>query len=84
MYADQTVTLDTRREHITFAPFTAPDRTSVLDVDPERVSIVDGNGQALEERADPRETFPAGFDDLRPPGTRSRWRTSRAPRPGTT
>jgi hypothetical protein len=25
VYADQTVTLDTHREHITFAPFTAPD-----------------------------------------------------------
>ncbi len=65
VYAQQTVTLDTRREHITFAPFTAPDRTSVLDVDPERVRIVNGNGRVLEERVAPRGTFPGGFDDFK-------------------
>ena len=32
-------------EHITFAPFTAPDRMSVLGVDPERVSIQTCDGR---------------------------------------
>jgi hypothetical protein len=44
VYADQTVTVETYREHITFAPFTAPDRMSVIDVDPDRVIIRTGDG----------------------------------------
>jgi hypothetical protein len=48
VYADQTVTLDAQREHITFAPFTAPDHISVLDVDPERVAILDAYGEIIE------------------------------------
>ena len=64
VYAGQTVTLDAHREHITFTPFTAPGRTSVLDVDPERVRIVDADGGVLEERLAPRATFPPGFDDF--------------------
>lgn len=61
IYSGQTVTLDPHREHITFAPFTAPDRMSVLDVGPERVAIVTEDGQLIEERFNPRESFPPGF-----------------------
>ena len=64
IYTDQTVTLDTRREHITFTPFTAPDRTSVLDVDPERVSIRTA-GEVVEERLEARGSFPLAFDDFK-------------------
>lgn len=64
VYFDQTVSLDTRRERITFAPFTAPDRVSVLEVDPERVSIQTSDGHVVEERAAPRASFPSDFDDF--------------------
>ena len=40
-----TATLDARREHITLAPFGAPDRTSIFDVDPERLTIQTAAGQ---------------------------------------
>jgi hypothetical protein len=62
VYANQTVMLDPRREHITFAPFGAPDGVSVLDVDPERVSIQTTDGQVVDERRDPRASFPMPFD----------------------
>jgi hypothetical protein len=63
VYANQTVTLEAQREHITFAPFTASDRTSVLDVDPERVSIEGTDGE-VDERMSPRASFPSDFDDF--------------------
>jgi hypothetical protein len=40
VYCFQTVTLDPHREHITFAPFTALDRVSVLDVAPAASTAV--------------------------------------------
>jgi hypothetical protein len=66
IYAQQTVTADPHREHITFAPFTAPDRMSVLDVGPERVAITMREGRIVEERVDPRASFPAAFGDATP------------------
>src|SRR5688500_6046834 len=54
VYANQTVTLAPHREHISFAPFTAPDRSSVLDVGPERVLITDHDARVIEERLTPR------------------------------
>jgi hypothetical protein len=62
VYAGQTVTIDPHREHIEFTPFSAPDRTSVLDVDPERVVIKATDGRVVEERTDPRASFPKRFD----------------------
>jgi hypothetical protein len=62
VYADETVTLDAHREHFTFAPFTAPERVSVLDVAPERVTIHTTDGEIVEERTDPRASYPADFD----------------------
>lgn len=67
VYDEQTVTLDAQREHITFAPFTAADRVSTLDVDPERVTIHTFDGQLVEERHEPRGTFPLPFDDFTTP-----------------
>jgi hypothetical protein len=64
VYADQTVTVDSHREHITFAPFTAPDRVSVLDVDPERVTIQTADGEVVDARTDPRASYPMPFDRL--------------------
>lgn len=67
VYADQTVTLETQREHITFAPFTAPDRVSVLEVGPERVRIRTRDGELIEDRLAPRASFPDAFDDFTTP-----------------
>lgn len=62
VYAGQTVILDARRERIAFTPFTAPDRTSVLEVDPERVVIQTADGGVVEERTEPRRSFPTKYD----------------------
>lgn len=67
VYDDVTVTIDPRRQHIAFAPFTAPDRTSSMDVDPERVSITGLDGRIIEERADPRSSFPLDFNPTATP-----------------
>jgi hypothetical protein len=67
VYASQTVTMDPHREHITFAPFSGPDRVSVLDVAPERVRIETRSGELVEERLNPRDSFPAGFVDASTP-----------------
>jgi hypothetical protein len=67
VYSQQTVTIDPHREHITFAPFTGPDRKSVLDVGPERVVITTQDGRIVEERVDPRGSFPTTFVDASTP-----------------
>lgn len=67
VYSQQTVTIDPHREHVTFAPFTAPDRLSVLDVGPERVAITTRDGRIVEERVNPRESFPTAFVDSSTP-----------------
>jgi hypothetical protein len=67
VYANQTVTIDPHREHISFRPFTAPDRVSVLDVGPERVSITTRDGRVVDERLDPRASFPLPFVDTSTP-----------------
>ena len=53
-----TAQLDAQREHITLAPFTAPDRTSVFDVAFERLAIQGSRGEVVGERVDPRSSFP--------------------------
>lgn len=63
VYVGQTVTLDTQREHISFAPFTAPDRLSVFDAGPERVEIRTTTGEVIDGRDDPRPSFPAYEND---------------------
>jgi hypothetical protein len=62
VYDKQTVTLDPHREHIKFEPFTAEGRSSVLEVGPERVTISRANGQVVDERFNPRQSFPSAFD----------------------
>jgi hypothetical protein len=61
------MTLDPHRELITFTPFTAPDRTSVFDVGPERVVIQGADGQVVEERAAPRLSYPMPLDPFTTP-----------------
>jgi hypothetical protein len=62
VYIGQVVTIDPHRQHIRFEPFTANDRASVFDVAPERLSISDTHGRLIEQRLDPRQSFPATFD----------------------
>ena len=66
VYSKQTVTIDPHCEHISFAPFTAPNRISVLNVDPERVTITTRDGRTVEERVNPRQSFPTAFVDSTP------------------
>ncbi len=67
IYTAQTVTLDPHNEVITFAPFTAPNLVSTLTVDPERVTIRSTDGLVVDERLEPRSTFPADFDPMTTP-----------------
>jgi hypothetical protein len=67
IYSSQTVTMDPHREHITFAPFGAPDHVSVFDVAPERMRIQTHNGEIVEERLNPRDSFPSSFIDASTP-----------------
>lgn len=62
--ADATVTLDTHRERITFTPFSGAQRRSTFSVEPERIVISTGNGDLVEERTQPRQSFPTEFDPL--------------------
>ena len=62
VYRDQRVELDVRREHIEFSPFTAPWTKSVFDIDPERIVIEHADGTVVDERVDPRASFPLPFD----------------------
>ena len=41
-----------------WAPFTAPDRIAVFDVEPQRLSIQTTEGVIVEPRDDPRSSFP--------------------------
>jgi hypothetical protein len=67
VYLDQRVVLDPHHEHVTFTPFTAQDRTSVFDVRPERISIMDTRGNVIERRAEPRASFPIPFEPASTP-----------------
>jgi hypothetical protein len=53
-----TISMDAHREHITTRPFPVPDQCSVFDVDPERLVIRTTSGKVVEERTDPRSSFP--------------------------
>ena len=67
LWSEQVAKVDPHREHITFAPFTAPNRISVLEVDPERVVITTQDGRVVEERTNPRDSFPLPFDPASTP-----------------
>lgn len=82
VYANATAVVDPQREHITFMPFTAPDRMSIFDVNPERIGITTLDGRHVDERTNPRARFQP-FRTTRS-GMRFRWPISQAPRSGTT
>src|SRR5258705_6654456 len=53
-----TASLDARREHITLGRFATPDWIAVFDVEPQRLSIRSTDGVLVEQRDDPRSSFP--------------------------
>lgn len=57
---NESVELETRREHIVFTPFVEADRTLELDVDADRIAVRAGDGDIVEARDNPRASF-AGF-----------------------
>lgn len=57
---DKTMEIDAQRQHLISTPFTAPDRSSVLDADPERLTIQTTDGHIVEQRVNPRTSF-AGY-----------------------
>jgi hypothetical protein len=58
---EETVELDTQRQHIALTPFGGADWDLELGVDPEHVAVTDSEGEVVEERTDPRASF-AGYD----------------------
>jgi len=65
VYANQTVVVDPHSEHITFMPFTASDRMSIFDINPERIRITTLDGRHVDERTNPRGSFPAFSNDAK-------------------
>ncbi len=60
-FLDETLTIDTRRQHAVFTPWTAPGQSLTFDTDPERVVLQTANGQAIDSRTSPRSSY-AGHD----------------------
>ena len=64
-FLDETLTIDTRRQHAVFTPWTAPGQSLTFDTDPERVVLQDASGQAIARRTSPRSSS-AGRDPSPP------------------
>jgi hypothetical protein len=60
-FGDETLTIDVRRQHAVFTPWTAAGRTLTFDTEPERVTLHDSGGQLVDSLADPRSSY-AGYD----------------------
>jgi hypothetical protein len=64
-FLDETLTIDTRRQHAVFTPWTARGQSLVFDTDPERVVLQTANGQTIESRTSPGSSY-AGHDPHSP------------------
>jgi hypothetical protein len=60
----QTVTLDPRREHITFTPFLGTGTTAVFDAQDDAVEIRGADGALVQRRDKPRSSFPTYTDSV--------------------
>jgi hypothetical protein len=60
-FGDETLTIDTRRQHAVFTPWTTPGQSLTFDTDPERVVLQTANGQATDSRTNLRSSY-AGYD----------------------
>jgi hypothetical protein len=57
-FLDETLEIDTRREHAVFTPWIARDQRLTLDVAPERVTLQTASGETVDSRTDPRSAYP--------------------------
>jgi len=64
-FGDETLTIDTRRQHAVFTPWTAPGQSLTFDTDPERVVLQTADGQTIDSRTSPRSSY-AGRDPSSP------------------
>src|SRR5262245_45020698 len=60
-FLDETLTIDTRRQHAVFIPWSAPGQRLTFDTDPERVVLQTADGQTIDSRTSPRSSY-AGHD----------------------
>jgi hypothetical protein len=64
-FLDETLTIDTRRQHAVFTPWTAPGQSLTFDTDPERVVLQTADGQTIDSRTSPRSSY-TGHDPHSP------------------
>jgi hypothetical protein len=60
-FLDETLTIDVRRQHAVFTPWTAPGQSLTFDADPERIVLQSADGQTIDSRTSPGSTY-AGHD----------------------
>lgn len=58
VYRDQTITVDTRSVDISFTPYPMAGKRSRFTALPEHLDIIDDAGTVVDQRDDPRPTFP--------------------------
>jgi len=56
-FLDETLIIDTRRQHAVFIPWTAPSQSLTFDTDPERVVLQTVDGQIIDSRTSPRSSY---------------------------
>src|SRR5260370_21606012 len=64
-FLDETLTIDVRRQHAVFTPWTAPGQSLTFDTDPERVVLRTADGQTIDIRTSPRSSY--DVNDLNSP-----------------
>jgi len=60
-FLDETLTIDVRRQHAVFTPWTATGQSLTFDTDPERVVLQTADGQTIDSRTSPGFSY-AGHD----------------------
>jgi hypothetical protein len=55
-FLEETLTIDVRRQHAAFTPWTAPGQSLTFDTDPERVVLRTTDGQTIDSRTSPRSS----------------------------
>jgi hypothetical protein len=60
-FLDEILTIDTRRQHAVFTPWTAPGQSLTFDTDPERVVLRTADGQTIDSLTSPGSSY-AGKD----------------------
>jgi hypothetical protein len=58
-FLDETLTIETRRRHAVFTPWTALGQSLTFDTDPEWVVLQTADGQTIDSRTNPRSSYAA-------------------------